>query len=120
MKIVIAVDTDKQTIVKKTGQAAYFAIYKDNKVIDYIENRHGKGNHSQKEENHKNMQSAEHTNEHKKDLIGLSGCDIILVQAVGESMKNALLSIGLKVKKVRKKDGLTADELVKNFLDDNI
>ena len=66
------------------------------------------------------MQHNEHTNEHKKDVIGLKECDIILVQAVGENMKEALESIGLKVKKIRKKDGLTADEVIKNFLANKI
>jgi len=126
MKIVVAVDTDKKTIVKKTGQAAYFAIYEDDKVINFIQNRHGAGNHGvgnpqgEAYHKHENMQEEEHTNEHKKDVISLKGCDIILVQAVGENMKDALISIGLKVKKVRKKDGLTADEVVNNFLNNNI
>ena len=115
MKIVVAVDNDKQTIVKKTGQAAYFAIYDDNKVLEYIENFHGKGKH-----NHNHMTETEHTSEHAKDVIGLKGCDIILVQAVGENMRISLEEIGLKVKKVRKKDGITADEVVRNFLENNI
>ena len=115
MKIVVAVDKDKQTIVKKTGQASYFAIYNDDKILEYIENFHGRGKH-----NHNNMTQTEHTSEHAKDVVGLKGCDIILVQAVGENMRISLEEIGLKVKKVRKKDGLTADELVKNFLNNDI
>ena len=115
MKIVIAVDSDKQTIVKRTGQAAYFAIYDDDKILEYIENSHGKGKH-----NHNKLTETEHTSQHAKDVAGLKECDIMLVQAVGENMKISLEEIGLKVKKVRKKDGLTADELVKNFLNDNI
>jgi len=111
MKIVVAVDTDKQTIVKKTGQAAFFAIYENEKVVDFIPNRHGEGNHGIG-----NPQDDEHTNEHKKDVMGLAGCDIILVQAVGENMREALESLGLKVQKIRKKDGTTADEVVQNFL----
>jgi len=35
-------------------------------------------------------------------------------------MKEALESIGLKVKKIRQKHGTTADEVVKNFLAGNI
>jgi len=112
MKIVIAVDEDKQTIVKRTGQAAYFAIYEDEKLLEHIQNNHG--------HNHTNMEHTQHTNEHRKDVESLKDCDIILVQAVGENMKEALESIGLKVKKIRKKDGNTADEVIKNFLADNI
>jgi len=126
MKIVVAVDTDKQTIVKKTGQAAFFAIFENEQVVDFIANYHGEGNHGQGDpqggafHKHENMQDGEHTNEHKKDVLGLAGCDVILVQAIGENMREALESIGLKVKKIRKKDGITAQEAVKNFLDDNI
>ena len=38
MKIVLAVDEDKQTIVKRTGQSAYFAIYEDATLIDLVPN----------------------------------------------------------------------------------
>jgi len=126
MKIVVAVDIDKQTIVKKTGQAAFFAIYENEKVVDFIPNRHGEGNHGignpqgGAHHKHENMQDGEHTNEHKKDVMGLVGCDVILVQAVGENMREALESLGLKVQKIRKKDGATADEVVQNFLNDNL
>ena len=99
MKIVVAVDRDKQTIVKKTGQAAFFAIFENEKLVDFVKNSH------------------EHIASHKKDITGLAGCDVILVQAVGEHMKEALLSIGLKVKKIRKKDGVTAKQAVRNYLD---
>ncbi len=126
MKIAVAVDTDKKTIVKRTGQAAYFAIYENNKLLDLIENQHGEGNHGKGDpqggayHKHELMASHEHTNEHKKDAIGLAGCDVILVQAVGEHMKAALESMGLKVQKIRKKDGVIADEAVRNFLDNNL
>ena len=126
MRIVVAVDSDKKTIVKKTGQADYFAIYENEKVVDFIKNSHGEGNHGKgnpqggAHHKHEHMEGAEHTNEHKKDIIGLTGCDIILVQAVGENMKEALVSIGLKIQKIRKKDGITADEAVLNFLNNRI
>ena len=115
MKIVVAVDNDKQTIIKRTGQAIYFAIYEDGKILEYISNSHDENEH-----NHNTMTEIEHTSTHAKNIIGLKGCDIILAQVIGENMKAALNSIGLKVKKVRKKDGLTADEVVKNFLNNNI
>ncbi len=130
MKIAVAVDTDKETIVKKTGQAAFFAIYEDDKLINFISNRHGEGNHGEgnpqggafhkPNHSHQGMENGAHTNEHKKDASKLVGCDVILVQAIGENMREALESIGLKIKKIRKKDGITADEVIKNFLADNI
>ena len=118
MKIVVAVDTDKQTIVKKTGQAAFFAIYENEKVVDFIPNYHGEGNHGVG--NPQGGAYHKHENEHRKGVMGLVGCDVILVQAVGENMREALESIGLKVQKIRKKDGTTADEVVQNFLNDNL
>ncbi len=124
MKIAVAVDNDKKTIIKKTGQAVYFAIYEDEKVVKFIKNNHGDGNHGEGnpigEAHHEHMQNDEHTSSHKKDIAGLKDCDIILVQAVGENMKEALISLGVTVKKIRKKDGITADEAVKNFLNNNI
>ncbi len=117
MKIVVAVDNDKKTIVKKTGQAEYFAIYKDYEIFNFIKNTHGNENHGKDSSNHKHLHNSEHINEHRKNITGLIGCDIILVQAIGEQMKEALISMGLEIKKIRKKDGTTANEVVKNFLD---
>ena len=124
MKIVLAVDEDKQTIVKRTGQSAYFAIYEDDIFLKVVPNKHHDGGHHthrhNEEHSHDSSSHIEHTNSHKKDVMALKGCDIILVQAVGENMQEALEYVGLKVKKIRKKDGLTADEVVRNFLDGNI
>ena len=114
MKIVLAVDEDKQTIVKRTGQSAYFAIYEDATLIELIPNKHHDGGH------HSHKEHEAHTNSHRKDVEALKECDIILVQAVGENMKEALESVGLKVKKIRQKHGTTADEVIKNFLDNKI
>ena len=124
MKIVLAVDEDKQTIVKRTGQSAYFAIYEDDKLVKIAPNKHHDGGHhahrEHEEHDHSEMGHEAHTNSHRKDVETLKDCDIILVQAVGENMKEALESIGLKVKKIRQKHGTTADEVVRNFLDGNI
>lgn len=124
MKIVVAVGEDKQTIIKRTGQSAFFAIYEEGQEIKYVPNKHHDGGHHGHTHNHEHNHSHEeheaHTNSHRKDVQGLNGCDIILVQAVGENMKEALNSIGLNVKKVREKHGATADELVNNYLNNNI
>lgn len=121
MKIAVPVESDKNTIVKRTGQAAFFAVYENDKVIEYVQNRHGHGEHGHGEggahHEHEHMEDAEHTNSHKKDLSGIAGCDLILVRAVGEHMQEALSALGIKVKKVRQKDGNTADAVVKNFLE---
>lgn len=124
MKIVLAVDEDKKSIVKRTGQSAYFAIYEDDKLVDLVPNKHHDGGHHahRKHEAHDHlaMGDEKHTNSHKKDVAALKGCDIILVQAVGENMKEALESVGLKIKKIRQKHGATADEVIANFLNGNI
>jgi len=124
MKIVLAVDEDKKTIVKRTGESAYFAIYEDDKLVDLVPNRHHDGGHQghrkHEEHDHSSLGHEEHTNSHRKDVVSLKGCDIILVQAIGENMKEALEDIGLKIKKIRQKHGSTADEVIGNFLSDNI
>jgi predicted Fe-Mo cluster-binding NifX family protein len=124
MKIVLAVDEDKKSIVTRTGQSAYFAIYEDEKLLELVPNKHHDGGHhahrGAAEHDHSGMSHEAHTNSHKKDVEKLKGCDIILVRAVGENMKEALESVGLQIKKIRKKDGLTADEVVENFLRGNI
>jgi len=124
MKIVLAVDEDKQTIVKRTGQSAFFAIYEDAKPIKYVPNKHHDGGHHTHTHNHEHHHSQEeheaHTNSHRKDVQALQGCDIILVQAIGENMREAIESIGLKIKKIREKHGKTADEVIENFLNGNI
>ena len=121
MRIVLAVDEDKKTIVKRTGQSAYFAIYEDDKLVKVVPNKHHDGgDNSHKKHDHSQMADEEHTDSHRKDLEELKDCDIILVQALGENMKEALESIGLKVKKIRKKHGTTADEVICNFLDGTI
>ena len=124
MKIVLAVDEDKKTVVKRTGQSAYFAIYEDDKLVDLVPNKHHDGGHHahrhHAEHNHSGMSHEAHTNSHRKDVEALKGCDIILVRAVGENMREALESVGLKIKKIREKHGTTADEVVKNFLAGNI
>ena len=130
MKIAIAVDIDKQTVFKKTGQAAFFAIYEDEKLLELIQNFRGQGEHGngtpqggahhKHTRSHENMDETQHTNEHKKEALLLQDCDIILVQAIGENMKAAIESMGITVKKIRQKHGVTADEVIKNFLADNI
>lgn len=124
MKIVVAVDEDKKTIVKRTGQSAFFAIYEDDKLVDLLPNKHNDGGHDAHTHNHEHNESDQehsaHTHSHKKDVEGLRGCDVILVRMIGENMREALESVGLKIKKVREKHGESADEIVKNFLDDNI
>lgn len=118
MKIVVPVDTDKKTIVQRTGQAPFFAIYEDEIFQNAVENAQGDGGHGHDEHQHKDDE--EHVQGHKKDIMSISGCDVILVQMIGEHMKEAVESLNIKIQKIRKKDGLNADEAVKNFLQNNL
>lgn len=123
MKIAIPVDVDKSSIYKRTGHAAYFAVYEDDQVINYVQNNHGKGEHgahNHDDHDHHHMNPEDHVAEHKKDISELEGCEVILVQMIGEHMREAVESLGIKIKKIRQKDGSTADEAVKNFLQNNI
>jgi len=122
MKLVLAVDEDKYTIVKKTGQSAFFAIYENANLFGYVPNKHHDGGHHAHsyEHNHSHEEHEAHTNSHRKDVEALKDCDIVLVQSIGENMREAMESVGLKVKKIREKHGKRADEVVKNFLDGNI
>ncbi len=116
MKILVPVDSDEKTVFKRTGQAPFFNIYEESQLLESVPNNHG-GGHGYK---HAHDDSKEHLNEHKKDIESLRGCDIILVQALGEHMKEALESISLDVMKLRKDDGVFADEVVENFLNNNL
>jgi predicted Fe-Mo cluster-binding NifX family protein len=126
MKIAVPVDEDKSTIVKRTGHAAFFAIFENGVFVETVQNNHGNGNHGEghshehADENHhshKEYESDEaHVKSHKKDISGIAGCDIILVQAIGEHMQEALKSMNIQVKKIRQKDGATAKEAVASFL----
>ena len=113
MKIAIPLDSDKESIFKRTGQAPYFGIYEDGKLKSIIENGHGKEGH----DHHEHSEDHEaHTQHHRKDIAGLAECEWIIVQLVGEHMQEALQSFNIKIKKVRQKDGINANELVANFI----
>jgi predicted Fe-Mo cluster-binding NifX family protein len=119
MKIAVPVDSDKVTIFKRTGQAPFFAIFQDGVFETTIANAHGKEghNHHDHEHGHEHAEDdIEHLSHHKKDVAGLVGCDVILVQMVGEHMREAIESLNIKIKKIREKDGHIASEVVKNFL----
>lgn len=122
MKIVVPVDTDKTTIFKRTGQAPFFAIFNDSTLESFVENGHAHEgrNHGEGYEHDHDENDEEHVGHHKKDMEPLQGCDVILVQAMGEHMKEALDSLGIKIQKIRKKDGIFAHEAVANFLQNKI
>jgi predicted Fe-Mo cluster-binding NifX family protein len=117
MKIVIPVDEDKSTIVKRTGRAPFYAIYEDAKLVEFVVNHHAQEHeheHGDEHEHHEHAHGGE--NHHRKDIAKLQGCDVILAQAVGEQMQSALESAGIKIQKLSKYDGTTATEVLEKFL----
>lgn len=123
MKIVVPVDTDKSTIMKRTGRAPFYAIYENETAIAYVENQHAKEEEEEEHrhgEGHRHEGDAHHRegegNHHREDVANLRGCDVILVQAVGEQMQEALKHANIKTLKLSKYDGTHADEVVAKFL----
>jgi len=116
MKIVVPVDNDKKTIFKRTGRAPFFNIYEDLKLVDSMLNSHAQEHDGDHNHSHEHSDEHEHAHDHKKDVQNLVGCDVILAQAVGEHMKEALESINLNIMKLRKDDGVTSEEVVEKFL----
>jgi len=114
MKIAVPVNTNEDTIFKRTGQAPLFAIFEDDKFIKTVPN---KGSHNHEE--HENNDHQEHINEHLKDIQGLKGVDTILVQAMGPHMREALEMLNIKIVKIDKSYGNSAKEAVKKFIKEN-
>ncbi|MDY0117221.1 MAG: NifB/NifX family molybdenum-iron cluster-binding protein [Sulfurimonadaceae bacterium] len=115
MKIIVPVDSDKSTIVKRTGRAPFYAIYEENIPTKYVENEHGHGDHDHDHDEEDHHHDAEGGNHHRKDVAKLEGCSVILVQAVGGQMKEALEQMNIKMLKLSKYDGETADEVVAKY-----
>ncbi|MDY0121720.1 MAG: NifB/NifX family molybdenum-iron cluster-binding protein [Sulfurimonas sp.] len=114
MKIVVPVDSDKKTIVKRTGQAPFFAVFNDTKLEEIIQNEHAAGGH---EHDHDDAHHHEgEGNHHRRDIQKFQNCDIILARAVGPQMQSALESVSIKIQKISKYDGDQAQELVAKFL----
>ena len=120
MKIIVPVDNDKSTIIKRTGRAPFYALYEEDMLLEYIQNQHAM-EEEEEHHHHEHEHGHEHHehgggNHHRKDIAKLQGCDVILTQAVGEQMQSALKSVGIKIQKLSKHDGATATEVIEKFL----
>lgn len=113
MKIIVPVDSDKSTIVKRTGRAPFYAIYEENQPTQYVENEHGHSGDHDEDEHHHHEEGGE--NHHRKDVAKLEGCGVILAQAVGGQMKEALEQMNIEMVKLSKYDGSTADEVITKY-----
>lgn len=126
VKIAVPVSAQERQIHARTGMAPYFAVYVDGTFTELRPNAHA-ASHAQ--EGHGNGHghghggaespepySKEEVEHHRQDLGNLQDIDVILTRAVGPNMKEALESVGIKVVKIRKADGDTADAAIANYL----
>ncbi|MDY0321231.1 MAG: NifB/NifX family molybdenum-iron cluster-binding protein [Arcobacteraceae bacterium] len=117
MKIIVPVDSDKKTVFKRTGRAPFFAIFEDDNLIEIKENLHALS-HENEDDNkhHHEKHSSDEVAHHREDILELEGCDVILTQAVGPNMQEALESIGIKIQKISRVDGDDVYEVLNRFL----
>ncbi len=142
MKIAIPIEAESTRVFTRVGRAPRFAIYEDGVLLETRPNLHAHS-HDHEEEHpghghgrsHKGhgggghgegrggrhgeafeAYSPEEVELHRKDLGNLNDIDVILCRAVGPNMKEALEQSGIKVVKVRKRDGENAEELIANYL----
>lgn len=107
----------KKTIFKRTGRAPFFAIFENKKILEIKENLHALSHQNDDHEHHHEEHSSEEVAHHRKDILEFQGCDVILAQAVGVNMQEALESLGIKIQKISRVDGEDADTVVNKFLE---
>lgn len=119
MKIAIPVEGETLKIVKRTGQAPFFALFDGTtfeRIVEAPQSGHDHHDHDHDEDHH-HVDDEEHVQGHGKSLANLDGVELMLVQAIGPHMKEAVDRAGITVKKIREKHGAFADEAVKNYLE---
>ncbi len=144
MKIAVPVHDENLEVFARAGRAPWFAIFEEGVFRELRPNKHThthdhEGGHHHREGGHGlghgrgrgDRRGAEHFHAdeapmdtyspeevelHRKDLENLSDVDILLTRAVGPNMKEALELGGIRVVKIRKKDGEEADEVVRGYL----
>ena len=126
MKIAVPVEDENLQVFPRVGRAPFFAIFEEGRFEGLRINHHAASHHGEEEGHghggHKGSRGAfepyskKEVEHHRKDLHNLGDVDVMLVRAVGPNMKEALELSGIRVVKVRKKDGDRADRLVQNFL----
>lgn len=115
MKIAVPVEGENLTIVKRTGQAPFFALFEDTVFQCIVQApKSGHGHHD--DHDHHHGDDEEHIEGHGKSLTNLKGVELMLVRMIGEHMQAAVKRSGIRIKKIREKHGEQADEAVKNFL----
>ena len=118
MKIAIPVEGENLKIVKRTGQAPYFALFNDavfDRIVEAPQSGHAHHDHDEHHDHH-HGDDEEHIQGHGKSLANLEGTELMLVRMIGTHMKEAVDRAGITVKKIREKHGETAADAVKNYL----
>jgi len=137
MKILIPVEGENRKVYTRMGRAPFFAVYEDENFLELRENIHAKshneepgGRHARhggegQGKRHRHTEgrlsamepyAKEEVEHHRRDLKNIADVDVVLSRAVGPNMKEALELLGLKVVKIRKALGESADEVVANYL----
>jgi len=116
MKIAVPVEGQNLKIVKRTGQAPFFALF-DGADFDRIVEAPSGHAHDDHDDHHDHGDDEEHIEGHGKSLANLEGVELMLVQAIGPHMQKAVDRAGITVKKIREKHGEFAGEAVKNYLE---
>ena len=123
MKVAMPVSGENLEIFTRTGRAPFFAIFEFNgnefKLLGLNENTHA---HEHDKEEHKHENGQGHQEEHTVDEVEhhhkhvkaskIEDCDYLIVRAVGANMEDVLKLAGVKIIKVRKKDGENALEVL--------
>ena len=118
MKIAIPVEGENLKIVKRTGQAPFFALFDDgvfDTMVEAPQSGHDHHDHDEDHDHHHGDDEA-HVQGHGKSLANLEGVELMLVRMIGTHMQEAVKRSGIRIKKIREKHGEFADEAVKNFL----
>jgi predicted Fe-Mo cluster-binding NifX family protein len=121
IKIAIPVEGEELKIAKRTGRAAFFAIFEFNgenfKLLRLNENTHAREH--EHEHGHQEEHTADEVEHHHKHLKAskIDDCDYIVIRAVGPNMKDALEKAGVKIIKVSKNDGKYAFEILERIKD---
>ncbi len=125
MKIAVPVHSNELKIYQRTGRTPYFAIFEDENFSELRINVHADAHEEIeavqpdgkiKKVEVKEEYSQEEIEKHRKDFALLQDCDILLAQALGKNLTQALALLKLKTAKISKKDGEFANEVVEKFL----
>lgn len=135
MKIVIPVGSAEREIFQRIGRAPFFAVYDDARFMELRVNTHadsheheahggghgsghsgGHGGGGHHHDGPMEAYSKEEVAHHKKDLSNILDIDMVMTRAIGPNMKEAFELSGTKVLKIRKKDGETSDEVIRNYV----